>query len=388
MKEIQKVITKKNIDGYLIYDFRGSNYVGRQVLNFYTHTTRKWVALITKENIFWIIPALEQKYFQNQVGEKLVYKTYSDFEEKLNQIIRNTKKLALDISENNEIPVVDIVSSGFIQIVKKINPTVTLASAASLTAQVTSKWGKQGLETHKVATQKLENIRGELVQLIQTKLKNNEEITDYEATKFVLDKYKEENIFTEDNICIVSTNEDTGNPHFWAKKETAKKIKPNSVLLIDMWAQVKDNQKAIYSDSTFMYWVGLDPVPQKYKVIWNTVKEARNLGIQLVKDRAKNGLQGWEVDRAVRDYIIESGYGEYFIHRTGHSIDINEHGSGADLDDFEKHDTRELIPDSGFSIEPGIYLRDFGVRSEVNMYISEEGKAYVTTEKQDAIYII
>ncbi len=387
-QRLQNLLSEQGLEAYLVYDFRGSNYVGRKALGFAPDTTRKWVALITADAVRWLIPALEASYFDPYPGEKLVYRTFSEFEAYLKALISNLNTLAIDTSSENAVAVLDIMPAGFMQLLKRINPGLKLVSAGDFTAAISSTWGEKGLVTHQRATAGINQAREALLELLAQKMRDQKPITDYEATNFVLEQYDKAGIYSEDGICIVSTNAQTGNPHYWAKPDSAKLIKPNSVLLMDMWAKQKDNPEAIYSDSTFMGWIGPDPIPQKVQEIWDIVRKARDIGIDLVDKESKNGVEGWQVDRAVRDYIIKAGYGDYFIHRTGHSMDRQEHGSGADLDDYEKHDTRKLLTDSGFSIEPGIYLPEFGVRSEIDMYIDPQGKASVTTYKQDQLFII
>lgn len=387
MSKFSNLLKGENVDAYIAYDFRGNNYIARKVLDFDKHTTRKWVCIVSTEGLTWIIPAIEESHFNEVEGTKLVYKTYQEFEMHVSEQVVSLYLVALDVSENNNIAAADIVPSGFIELIKKRNSNLKVTSASNLTQKITSAWGAAGLETHKKATYTINLIRDEAYELIKKSLRDKKEISDFEVTEFILKRYEEEKVFTEDEVCIVSTNERTGNPHYFATKDRSNIITPNSVLLFDMWVKDIKNPKAIYSDSTFMAWIGPDPVNPRVQEIWDVVREARDIGINLVLEKATD-LEGWEVDRAVRDFVISKGYGDYFVHRTGHSIDTQEHGSGADLDDLEKKDTRKLIPDSGFSIEPGIYLKEFGVRSEVDMYINEDGEPEVTTFIQNELFLI
>lgn len=387
-KQIFDHINALGFDAYLVYDFRKSNYVGRQVLELSIHTTRKWVALLKKDGTFtYLLPIIEKGLFKDIEGEKRYFSSYTDFNKHLKEMLDGVNNLALEISPNNDIPVQDIVPAGFIELLKSLRPDMKLSSSANLTQYVSALWGSKGFLSHVEATKDLTEIKDIVFEYVGQALKENKTVTDYDVTQLITAEYKRRNLYTDEYISIASTNERTGDPHYWPNEKNNHVIEKNSIFLIDIWAK-KTTENAVFSDSTFMAWIGPDPVPVKFLEVWNIVKEARDIGIQFVFDNINNDLMGYQIDRVVRDYIIGKGYGDFFVHRTGHSIDVNDHGSGADIDDFEKHDTRKILPDTGFSIEPGIYLPEFGVRNEIDMYVDKDNKPQVTTFKQDELTII
>lgn len=195
-------------------------------------------------------------------------------------------------------------------------------------------------------------------------------------------------MIVDEDLCVVATNERTADPHYLPTKNNNHLIEKNSLLLIDIWA--KQNKKdAIFADSTFIAWIGPDDIPGEVQNIWKIVTGARDAGVSFIQENCKSGVSGFEVDKVVRSHIEERGFGEKFIHRTGHAIDTSDHGKGANIDNFEICDTRKLILGSLFSIEPGIYLKNnFGIRSEINIYIDENLNPTVTTFKQDSILVI
>ncbi len=389
-KELANILNTLAVDAYLIYDFRGSNHVGRGVLGFDVHTTRRWLALITKDgSVHFIIPKIEESLFSNVVAEKKhIFTTYLDFQEILKTVLSGCKTVALDYSPENNIAVLDVIPAGFMELIKKLVPEVKLVPAAEISQNLASIWGTKGLDSHRQAAKLLKTIADEAMEFVSKSLKDGKAVRDLDVEKLIIKRYGENNLLEDHgNICIVSTNERASNPHYFPTEEENYPITQNSVILFDMWAKL-DQPGSIYGDITLMGWVGPDPVPQKVQEVWEVVKGGRDIGIQFIKDNISKGVQGFEVDRVVRDFIDSKGYGDYFVHRTGHSIDTNTHGSGTNNDDFESKDTREIIPDTGFSIEPGVYLPEFGVRSEIDMYIHSDKEAEVTTYLQEELFIL
>ncbi len=388
IKIITKFLKDNNSDAYLVYDFRGSNFVGRQALGINPHTTRRWVGFVKADgSIIYVIPRIEITQFEDVDAKKFLYSSYQEFNDILKNQISSFKKLNAEISENNEIAVSDIVPSGFVQLLRSFNPNLIIESSANLTSQIAATWKDVGLQTHLEASKDITEIKDLAFNFVKKSLSENKIITDYDVRLLIIEEFKKRNLYTEEDICIVSTNERTGDAHYFPTKEKNHVIEKNSVLLLDIWAK-KNIDGAVYSDSTFMAWIGPDKVPFHVEEIWDIVSTARDIGINMVLKNSEAGLMGFKIDKKVREFIVSKGYGDNFIHRTGHSIDTNDHGSGADIDNFEKKDTRKLIPDSGFSIEPGIYLKEFGIRSEVNMYIDKNGKASVTTFLQKELKVI
>ena len=388
IQKLTETLQKMNLDAYVIYDFRGSNHVGRGVLKFETLTTRRWLAIITKDgSIHWIVPKLEESFFKLLPGEKHPYMTHKQLSDLLINLLADSKRVALDFSPQNGIAVLDVVPSGFIELLKTLLPQTELVPSGDLSQYLASVWDKNQYETHKKAGEELKNVADLAWAFIKEKMQKEEKITDLDVENFILAYYKSHNLIDIHEAAVVATNERASDPHYCPTPQENFVIEPNSTLQFDIWAKFNE-ESAIYADCSFVGWIGPEPVPAKVQEVWEIVRDARNLGVQYIKDHIKEGVKGYEVDNAVRKFITDKGYGEYFVHRTGHSIDVNTHGSGANIDGFESNDTRELIPNTGFSIEPGIYLPEFGIRSEIDVFITEEKEVEVTTWLQENLVIL
>lgn len=388
IKQLKDSLQRTDLDAYVIYDFRGSNHVGRGVLNYHTLTTRRFVTIITKKgDVHWIVPKLEDSFFAKEPGEKHSYITFQQFSELIKKYLLGTKRIAIDISPENGIAVLDVIPAGFVELLHTLLPETELVPSGDLSQSLASVWDKEQYETHKKAGKGLKEVAHLAWDMIKEKLAKNEKITDLDVENFILDYYKAHNMVDIHEAAVVATNEKASDPHYCPTKDEFYEIKPNSVLLMDIWVKL-DGERNIYADCTFMAWIGPEPVPAKVQEVWEIVRDARNIGVQYIKDHIQAGIRGCDVDNAVRKHIADKGYGEYFVHRTGHSIDTNTHGSGANIDGFESNDTRELIPNTGFSIEPGIYLPEFGVRSEIDVFITEDREVEVTTWKQEELVIL
>lgn len=388
VEKLKDSLQKMDLDAYVIYDFRGSNHVGRGVLNYHTLTTRRWVTIITKEgDVHWIVPKLEESFFAKEIGEKHPYMTHQQLSDLLKKCLGSVKKIAIDISPENGIAVLDVIPAGFVQLLKSLFPETELLPSGDLSQNLASVWDKEQYNTHKKASDGLKEVAHLAWDFIKEKLVKKEKVTDLDVENFILDYYKAHNMVDIHEAAVVATNEKASDPHYCPTKDEFYEIKPNSVLLMDIWVKLAGDRN-IYADCTFMAWIGPDPVPAKVQEVWEVVRDARNLGVTYIKEHIQEGVRGCDVDNAVRKFITDKGYGEYFVHRTGHSIDTNTHGSGANIDGFESNDTRELIPNTGFSIEPGVYLPEFGVRSEIDVFITEDKAVEVTTWKQEDLVIL
>ncbi len=385
---MKQLLKKLDIDCYLIYDFRGSNYIGRRIIGFTNPTTRRWIALYSQnKELQLIIPRLEESIFAEVTAEKHVYETYEEMQAILKKLLSSYKTIAMDFSPENGIPVIDVIPHGFYTLIQSLTPKAKIISSADLTQYLSSTWNKTQYASHKKAALLLTEIVQKALAEIKRLLKSGKTVTDYAIEQFILGEYKKNNLITEPHLAVVATDARASNPHYWPTEKKNYAIKPNSLLLLDIWAKL-DEKDAIFADITQMAWIGPEKIPARVQEVWEVVRDARDKGIAYVMSNIGKDIQGYEVDREVRNYIESKGYGKYFVHRTGHSIDSNDHGNGANIDNYETHDLRALLPHTGFSIEPGIYLPEFGVRSEINMYITEDKKGEVTTPPQTELFIV
>jgi Xaa-Pro aminopeptidase len=250
-------------------------------------------------------------------------------------------------------------------------------------------WTKEQFQENKTVACALNEIVYKSFDFIKKKISISKSTTEYEVQQFIMNEFKKRKLFTDDPP-IIGVNENGANPHYTPTKEKHKKIKKGDFVLIDLWAK-PNKEDGVWADITWVGFVG-DSVPDKYTKIFNIVAEARDAAFELVSSRfkQKKEIRGYEVDAVCRKVIDDAGYGKYFIHRTGHSITTDLHGSGAHMDNFETKDERLILPSTSFSIEPGIYLPGkFGVRTEVDVFITKDGKVLLTgKEKQKEVVAI
>lgn len=258
-----------------------------------------------------------------------------------------------------------------------------VVSSADLVQQFQARWTEDQLRSHFEAARLVDQTRREAFDLIGQRLRNGNSVNEYEVQQFIMKCFDERDL-TANHGPIVAVNANASDPHYEPLRERASQIKRGDLVLIDMFAKLKSPQ-AVYYDITWMGFCG-ERVPDEIRRVFDVVKTARKRASKFVIGKVAAGqeIAGYEVDDAARGYIDESGFGEFFFHRTGHSIGTEVHGNGANMDNFESHDERRIIPGTCFSIEPGVYLSAFGIRSEVNVYVGE-GLAEITGEQQEEL---
>jgi Xaa-Pro aminopeptidase len=263
---------------------------------------------------------------------------------------------------------------------------VEVVTAANLIQFFESRWSAAQLENHLEAGRRVDRVRAEAFARISAKQRANERVTEWEMQQFILGRFKEEGLFT-DHGPDVAVNANASNPHYNPTQEACSEIRRGDLVLIDMWAKL-DRPDGVYYDITWVGYCG-EHAPEKIQTIFHLVCDARDAAIKRVTEAvaAKQSLRGFEVDDAARSVIRAAGYADYFFHRTGHSIGAEVHGTGANMDNLETHDERRVIPWTCFSIEPGIYLPEFGIRSEIDMFV-DETSARVTGEMQRELVVV
>jgi Xaa-Pro aminopeptidase len=376
-----------NIDAWLLYDFRFSNELALNMLGITkkSHLTRRFYYLIPmKGEPKKIANAIETFHFDHLPGKLLPYTSYDSLMQNLKFSIKGINKVAMEYSPLNAIPYVSRVDAGTIEQISSLG--IEIVTSADLISMYNALWTKEQFLENQPVAYALNEIVNKAFEFIKKKILSTKITTEYEVQQFIMNEFKKRKFFTDDPP-IVGVNENSANPHYTPTKELHKKIKKGDFVLIDLWAkQIKED--AVWADITWVGFVG-NPVPDKYKNIFNVVAEARNAAFNLVDSRFKQGkdVRGFEVDTASRKVIEDAGYGKYFIHRTGHSITTDLHGSGAHIDNFETKDERLLLPSTSFSLEPGIYLPGkFGVRTEIDVFITKNRKVMFTgKEKQKEV---
>jgi Xaa-Pro aminopeptidase len=400
-RNAQQFLRQENISGWLVYDYLATNPVFRKIVIASGHVTRPCFIFIPKTgNPILLAHHVDAgKYTSPSAGSDsalqcrlLVYSSRTSLVELLKETLSTAPIVAMEYSRFNQLPRVSRVDAGTIELIQDIGSKVV--SSQDLLQYATQRWTTVQLESHVETAQKLGDIVKEAFKFIETRLQQINNIgiksippTEFETAEFIRMRFKEEGLESLDGP-IVSVNSHCSDPHYEPSGENSSKIANGDWILIDLWARNSNSPDNVYADITWTAYVG-DKVPDDKKKVFDIVISARDIALQYMKDSHMSGkpIQGCQVDEVARNYITNEGYGDYFTHRLGHSISETVHGEAVNLDSFETHDSRHIIPGIGFSIEPGIYLPEFGVRSEIDAYMSENGP-YATSPVQSEIVLI
>jgi len=387
---IQDILRARNIDGWLLFDFRGSNELALEILGIKkeSHLTRRFFYFIPQTgNPSKIVNAIEEHNLAHLPGEKLAYSSHSSLREQLSRALGGSKIIAMEYSPMNAIPYLSKVDAGTLELIKTFG--VDIVSSADLITQFTALWTPEQYEENVPVAKELVQIAIDAFNFIKNSKLAGNTLTEYSVQQFIMHEFENHNLIT-DFPPIVGVNENSANPHYAPDETTFKNINETDFVLIDLWAK-RPNDSSVWSDITWVGFMGKE-VPEKYTKIWEIVKISRDAAFDFVVARFKadQPVFGFEVDNASRKVIEDAGYGKYFIHRTGHSITTTLHGSGPHMDNYETKDERRLLPSTSFSIEPGIYLTgDFGIRSEIDVFIHPDGRVEQTSGiKQEEIIAI
>lgn len=386
LEEIQSDLKENGLDGWLLYDFRRNNDIACSFLNIPDDL------LLTRRFFYWIpafgspvkiVSAIEKHALEYLEGSVLVYRTWQEMEAHLAKILDEAALIAMEYSPYNALPYISKVDAGTFGLVSKFG--VEIISSADLLQKYTSVWSQHQYANHLEAADILNMIVNHVWEWLAQKFAVNQEVNEWDVQQYIIEEYKKYKCVSADPpICAV--NEHSANPHYVPYKKKSTLIDPGDFILLDLWCK-KDVPQAVYADITRVGVVASRPT-RRQQEIFDIVKLARDTATELVRERMakKEELCGWEVDFACREIIKKAGYGQYFIHRTGHNIGEKDHGDGTHIDDYETHDTRRILRGTCFSIEPGIYLPgEFGIRLEYNVYIHLDGSIQVTGGIQESI---
>lgn len=379
------LMARDGIDCWLVHDFRGNNPVFHQLLGAKKNNTRRCFLLIPADgNPVFITHFLDKDLFSNFRLRVEPYSGWLELEKILDRRLKPFKKIAMEYSDGGKLPMISWVDGGTIELIKEFG--VEIVSSADLFQAVAAVWSEEQYRSHLSACRKVVEIKDEAFRMIKNTISAGGKIGEYEVKKFILERFERSKMINTDGP-VVAANENSGSPHYEPSPDHQKEIGRENIILIDLWARM-DNNSGIFGDITWVGYTGDSP-PSKYVDVFDIVKTARDLVVSRLK-RAwdkKETLAGYQLDDIARKHIDNRGYGDNFHHRTGHSLGGGDHphGLGANLDNFETHDTRLIIPGTGFTVEPGIYLEEFGVRSEINVYMDPVLGPTVTTPAQDRI---
>jgi len=384
ISEVQDFLRSKNFDGWILYDFHHINPIAYELTGLSGMQTRRWYLFIPSQGeAVALIHQIEKKNYPELDVPKMTYVGWRDMEAKLSQLLKGSRVVAMEYSPRNSIPYVSRVDAGTLELVKGMG--VEVVSSADLVQYFEARWDHDLYQTHKYAAGELMKIKDETFEMVSQKLRKGEELSEYSVQQWVVEQYRRHALVSTEEP-IVAVNANAANPHYLPTKEVHQPIKKGALLLLDIWAR-QDIAKSAYADITWMAY-NSDEVPKRYAEVFDVVKIARDRGVELIREKVERGekVYGWQVDEVTRDFIKNKGYGDYFFHRTGHSLGlIDVHGNGVNMDNLETRDDRELITGVGFTIEPGIYLPEFGVRSEIDVFMGEKGVEVTTSPPQEAI---
>ena len=366
---VQQALREEGLDGWLLYDFHGSNPVARRLADIGSNikTTRRWYYMIPASGEpRKLVHAIESFNLDHLQGGKTVYAQRDTLASGLKSVLAGAKRVAMEYSPGNSIPYISRVDAGTVEAVRQLG--VDVVSSGDLVQRFEAIWSDEQLATHRDASDCLYRIKDRAFDLIRAARAAGRAITELDVQREMVRAFEAEGLVT-DSPPVVAAQENAGDPHYGPSEEKHRAINAGEVVLLDLWGK-RPAPGAVFADIT---WVGFTAaeVPEKYVKAFNAARDGRDAAIALVQERirAGQGIRGFEVDRACRAVLDQRGLGPQFVHRTGHSLGTEVHGNGVHMDDYETHDERRLIPGTGFTIEPGVYTKEFGVRTEINMYV-------------------
>src|SRR5882724_2051348 len=383
ISSIQNDLRAAKLDGWLFYDFRGRDPIAQRILQLPPGMrTRRWYYFVpAKGTPKKLVHKIETESLAALPGDALYYAGQDELRKNLGKLLGRAKNVAMQYSPKNEIPYVAMVDAGTIELVRAAGAKIL--SSADLVQKYEACWTAEQLESHRRAGAAIDRTVAGAFQYAANCVRQKKPITEYDLQQWIRSEFDKAGIGTEQGP-DVAVGAHASDPHYGPKPEGSSPIREGDLLLLDVWGKTKTS-RSVYYDITWVGYMGAK-VPDKMAKVFGVVRDARDKAVDLIRTNiaARKPVQGWQVDKAARTVIEKAGYGKYFFHRTGHNIGESVHGNGANMDGLETRDVRHLIPKTCTSIEPGIYLPDFGVRSEVNVYIDER-EARVTGAVQQEI---
>ena len=384
IEAIQSELRAQGLDGWLFFDHHRRDPLAYRVLRFEPTqmVTRRWYYLVPAQGeARKLVHKIEPHVLDPLPGAVTQYSGWRDQQVHLPALLAGCKRVAMQYSPNCAVPYVSNVDAGTVELVRGCG--VEVVSSANLIQVFEAVWSEAQYAMHKQAGVRVDAVRKAAFERVSESLRSGARITEYEIQQFICDGFKNSGL-TYDHGPIVAVNGNASNAHYDPNQAASSEIKAGDLLLIDLWAKL-NQPGAVYYDITWTGYCGANP-PDRMLNVFGAVSGARDAAVARVKSAVAEGtpLAGFQVDDACRDYLKERGLDQHFFHRTGHSIGEEVHGNGANMDNYETHDERTVIPGTCFSVEPGVYLPDFGIRSEVNVYRGQSS-AEVTGEIQTGL---
>ncbi len=385
---VQRTLRAAGLDGWLLYDFHGSNPIATQLagLGGGGHmTTRRWYYLIPAEGApRKLVHAIESRNLDGLPGDKVVYAGRQQLEAGLSQLLTGMTRVAMEYSPECAIPYLSRLDAGTAETIRRRG--VEIVSSGDLVQLFEAAWSPEQLASHRSASEALYRIKERAFDAAARAVKDGATLTEFDLQQQMVGWFESEGLVS-DSAPVVAIGGNAGDPHYLPSSEHSRRIVKDELLLLDLWGK-HTTPGAVFADITWVATTG-KTVPAEQAQAFRTAAAARDAAVSMVEEAAGRGrdLRGWEVDQAAMRVLRDAGYGDRILHRTGHSLGEHVHGNGVHLDDYETHDDRRLLPGTGFTIEPGLYFETFGVRTEINMFRGER-EALVTGPRQAAIIVL
>ena len=383
---VQAALAADGVDGWLLYDFRGLNPIAAAV----THVndqgghlaTRRWYYLIPAVGEpRGLVHAIEKNCLAHLPGTTERYAGRTQLETGLRRLLAGMGRVAMEYSPGCAIPYVARVDAGTIELVRQSGADVV--SSGDLVQRFSTVWDAPAIATHREASERLHRVKDRAFDAIARRLHDEAATTEYDVQQLMAGWFRDEGLVSDADP-MVSVGPNAGNPHYLPTATAHRPIRHDDLVLLDLWGKL-DRPGAVFADITWMGFTGR-AVPERFVRAFAAIRDARDAAVELIRSSVRAGreLRGWEVDRAAMLVLRDAGYADNILHRTGHSLGTSVHGNGVNMDDYETHDDRRLLAGSGFTIEPGVYFDDFGVRTEINMVVAPRDAA-VTGPRQTEI---
>ncbi len=388
--KIQNYLKEENKDAWILVDYENRNktlvsFLGEKML------TRKIFMVFPKDGKPYLITHLIDTVFLSDdetksVFDLKIYKTWNEMLELEKECFKSYKNVIMDISNDGLLPRVSLADYGSVEFIKNLG--INIYSSGDILEEFSAAYDEEAYNLQLLACEKTLKIKDEAFALIKNDILENGQSDEYRIQKFICDRFHEEGMVYDDPA-IVAVNKNASNPHYGPSENVHSPIYKGDVVLIDMWAKM-NHKNAVYADITWMGYVG-EEIPTIVEERFSILRKAVDSAFKFLEDNLKiRRVEGWEVDDISRDIVTKAGFGEYFTHRTGHniSVDVSPHGPGVNIDNYESHDTRKIIPHISFSLEPGIYAPDFGMRVETDIYIDSNYKPHMVAGRQEKVIAI
>ena len=384
VERVQEALADADLDGWLLFEFHGHNPVASSLLGLKWTTRRSFTLIPSEGEPVALIHAIEASSWREWPWRTRSYAGWREMEEELGRLLEGRERVAMEVSPRSAVPTLDLVPSGVVELVREAGARPV--TSGNLVTAFHATWSEEQLEGHRRAAEVVARVAREAMERAAAAAEAGDPTTEGALSRWILDALAEGGVDV-DRDCIVAVGPRAADPHY-EPGERGAVIEAGSLLLVDLWG--RESVKDVPADQTWMGYLGSE-LPDEAARVWTAVRDARDAVVDFLRRRHEEGreVRGWEADEVARSHLQDRGYGEYFVHRTGHSIDTDLHGSGPNLDNLETRDERLLVPGVGFSVEPGVYIPDrIGVRSEINVHWGADGPEVTPAEPQEHVFLL